>query len=97
MKRTVWLVCLALALTLLLSMSMASLGGAIALAQQPPPPDPYAVDEIAAKAAEQVGMLQQALGQAQMQIIDLKRKMATCASNIVPAPPAPAPPTPASK
>ena len=97
MKRIVWLVCLASALVLLLSLSMASLGGAIALAQQAaPPPDPYAIDEISAKAAEQVGMLQQALGQAQMQIIDLKRKMATCASNIVPAP-APALPTPASK
>jgi hypothetical protein len=54
---------------------------------KPPAPDPYAADEISAKAAQQVGMLQQALGQAQMEIINLKRKAASCPPVAAPQPP----------
>jgi hypothetical protein len=43
-----------------------------------PAPDPFAVDEISGKAAEQVGMLQQALGQAQEEVIRLKRAAVSC-------------------
>jgi hypothetical protein len=53
-------------------------------AEPAPAPDPYAADEISAKAAQQVGMLQQALGQAQMQIIELKRKVTTCPPQPIP-------------
>ena len=57
-------------------------------AEPTPAPDPYAAEEISAKAAQQVGMLQQALGQAQMQIIELRRAAKTATA----CPPTPPPP-----